>query len=55
MVPVGDDDALASYARELGCDILITGHTHKLNLKNHDGKLLVNPGSVTGALSGYDK
>ena len=37
--------------RQLDCDILITGHTHKFNAYEAEGKLFVNPGSATGAFS----
>lgn len=33
-------------------DILITGHTHKFEAHRHEGCLLLNPGSATGAYSG---
>ena len=52
---MNDEEALASYARDIDCNILITGHTHELKLKDHDGVLLVNPGSATGAYSTYNK
>jgi vacuolar protein sorting-associated protein 29 len=30
-------------------DILLTGHTHKFEAFEHEGKFFVNPGSATGA------
>ena len=39
---------------QLDCDILITGHTHKYQQHKYEGKLLLNPGSATGAFSGLE-
>ena len=52
IVPWGDKDALSQYQRELDCDILISGHTHKSSITTVDGRYLINPGSATGAYSG---
>ena len=49
IVPWGDPESLASLQRQLGVDILITGHTHKFEAYEHDGKFFINPGSATGA------
>ena len=35
--------------RQLGADILITGHTHQFKAYRVGGRLLLNPGSATGA------
>jgi len=51
IVPWGDEEALADYARKLDVDILISGHTHLQKIKKHAGKFFVNPGSATGAYS----
>jgi len=51
IVPWGDEEALANYARELDCDILISGHTHQHKISSLGGKYFVNPGSATGAYS----
>jgi vacuolar protein sorting-associated protein 29 len=37
--------------RELDCDILISGHTHKNQISTYDGKYFINPGSATGSYS----
>ena len=37
--------------RQLNCDILITGHTHRFEAYEQDGRFFVNPGSVTGAFT----
>lgn len=51
VVPWGDADALAALQRQLGCDVLVSGHTHECRTYVYDGRLLVNPGSATGAAS----
>lgn len=34
---------------EMGVDVLVTGHTHKLDIwQGRDGGLYINPGSVSG-------
>ena len=40
--------------RQLDCDILITGHTHKFEAYEMEGKFYVNPGSATGAYSALE-
>jgi len=51
IVPWGDKEALAMKQRQMDCDILVSGHTHKFEAVRHEGKLLLNPGSATGAFS----
>jgi len=46
--------ALATLNRQLDCDILISGHTHKFEAYEHEGHFYVNPGSITGAFSPLD-
>ncbi len=49
--PRGDRKQLESLAREMGVDVLITGHTHCHDI--YDGSVLIlNPGSATGVWSG---
>ncbi len=50
--PRGDPDQLASIAEEEGADVIFTGHTHRPEFREHRGKLIVNPGSLTGVRSG---
>merc|ERR1712194_310745 len=50
---VGDQLALGKWQRKLGCDILITGHTHVASVFERGGKLFLNPGSITGASQHY--
>jgi len=52
IVPWGDREALAMLQRSLDVDLLITGHTHKFEAYEHEGKFFINPGSATGAFSG---
>ena len=51
VLPWGDIESLANVQRSLGCDILISGHTHKTNIKFKENKLYINPGSISGAFS----
>ncbi|EGC28299.1 hypothetical protein DICPUDRAFT_160371 [Dictyostelium purpureum] len=51
IVPSGDKSSLALLQRQLDADVLITGHTHKPEVFEANGKLFVNPGSATGAFS----
>lgn len=51
IIPWGDHLSLASYRRKLNVDILLSGHTHKNEVVEHDGCFHINPGSITGAYS----
>jgi len=51
VVPWGDHMALSMMRRKLGCDILISGHTHRNEVVEHEGYYHINPGSITGAYS----
>lgn len=53
VVPWRDRESLGMLQREMDVDILITGHTHKYEIFEDNGKLFVNPGSATGAYSGF--
>jgi vacuolar protein sorting-associated protein 29 len=48
-VPWGDKESLNILQRQLDCDVLITGHTHRLSITEENNKLFINPGSATGA------
>eukprot|EP00658_Telonema_sp_P-2_P005893 TRINITY_DN12223_c0_g1_i1.p1 TRINITY_DN12223_c0_g1~~TRINITY_DN12223_c0_g1_i1.p1 ORF type:complete len:191 (-),score=37.21 TRINITY_DN12223_c0_g1_i1:237-809(-) len=52
IVPWGDQESLKILQRQLDCDVLITGHTHKFSAEVCDGKFFLNPGSATGAYNG---
>jgi vacuolar protein sorting-associated protein 29 len=51
VLPWGDLESLANVQRSLGCDILLSGHTHKTSIKVKENKLYINPGSISGAFS----
>ena len=51
IIPWGDPHALAMMQRQLDVDILITGHTHRNEVCEYEGKWFINPGSITGAYS----
>lgn len=51
VIPWGDVESLAMLQRQLDVDILVTGHTHQFKAYKHQGRLLLNPGSATGAYS----
>ena len=51
VLPWGDLDALTNVQRELGCDILLSGHTHQIGVKVKEKKFYINPGSISGAFS----
>ena len=51
VLPWGDLESLGMVQRSLGCDILISGHTHKTNVVVKDNILYINPGSFSGAFS----
>lgn len=51
VLPWGDLDALTNVQRELGCDILVSGHTHQIDIKVKESKFYINPGSISGAFS----
>ena len=54
VVPWGDKEVLGMWQRRLDCDVLVSGHTHSLKHFEQDGKLFVNPGSLTGATSSVE-
>ena len=54
VVPWGDHDSLSLVQRQLDVDILVSGHTHKLEAFENEGKFYLNPGSATGAYSALD-
>ncbi len=51
VVPWGDLEALSSIQRQLGCDILLSGHTHNNSVNVFEGKYYINPGSISGSFS----
>ena len=53
VLPWGEAESLAGVARELDCDIFISGNTHQIGVKVLDNKLFINPGSISGAFSNF--
>ena len=51
ILPWGNADSLSTIQRELDCDILLSGHTHEINIKVVDNKLYINPRSISWAFS----
>ena len=51
ILPWGDQEALSNVQRELGCDILLSAHTHQIDVRAKEGKFYINPGSISGAFS----
>jgi putative phosphoesterase len=50
--PRGHHPTLANTADQLNVDVLFHGHTHQQETAEHDGKILLNPGSCTGVGGG---
>ena len=44
--------AITQYAKNLGADILLFGHTHTPHLKYDDGLYVINPGSLSKSRTG---
>ncbi|KAJ1670151.1 Vacuolar protein sorting-associated protein 29 [Spiromyces aspiralis] len=38
----------------MGVDILVTGHTHRFEAYEDQGRFYINPGSITGSYSPYE-
>ena len=51
VIPWGDPERLASVARDLDVDVLISGQTHQSSVATFENRLFLNPGSLTGAYS----
>jgi vacuolar protein sorting-associated protein 29 len=51
IVPYGDLDSLIDKKNQLSCDVLITGHSNKIEIINYEGNYILNPGSGSGAYS----
>lgn len=50
-----NDVPLFQIRRQLDVDVMISGHTHKLEAYEKEGKFYINPGSVTGAYSPLER
>ncbi|KAJ3106210.1 hypothetical protein HDU97_006843 [Phlyctochytrium planicorne] len=53
VLPWGDRKALQAVARGMDVDVLVSGHTHRFEAWEDEGRFFVNPGSATGAFSGF--
>lgn len=53
VVPWGDRDALGALCRRLRADVLVTGHSHRFQAYQHEGRLIIDPGTATGAYSAH--
>ena len=51
VIPWGDINSLGMVQRQMDVDVLISGHTHEFRTYAYEDKLLINPGSATGAYS----
>ncbi|KAL1925627.1 uncharacterized protein VTP21DRAFT_510 [Calcarisporiella thermophila] len=51
IIPWGDTESLSIAARQMDVDILLSGHTHRFEAFEYEGKFFINPGSATGAYS----
>mmetsp|Transcript_31108 Transcript_31108/g.54650 ORF Transcript_31108/g.54650 Transcript_31108/m.54650 type:complete len:196 (+) Transcript_31108:34-621(+) len=51
IVPWGDAESLGALQRKMGVDVLISGHTHQAEVLEYENRLLLNPGSITGAFN----
>ncbi|KAL7750320.1 Vacuolar protein sorting-associated protein 29 [Sorochytrium milnesiophthora] len=49
LVPWDDTETLALTARHLDVDMLLTGHSCHVDCFEFEGKMYINPGSITGA------
>ena len=52
ITPRGHHPTLAKTAETLDVEILFHGHTHQQEIAEHNGKILLNPGSCTGVGGG---
>mmetsp|Transcript_8321 Transcript_8321/g.13773 ORF Transcript_8321/g.13773 Transcript_8321/m.13773 type:complete len:197 (+) Transcript_8321:76-666(+) len=55
VIPWKNQAALGRWRRKLGCDVLISGHTHQNEVVEYEGHYHINPGSITGAYSSLTK
>lgn len=52
ITPRGDNPTLANIADQMDVKVLLNGHTHQQEAVEHNGKILLNPGSCTGVGGG---
>eukprot|EP01129_Flabellula_baltica_P003057 TRINITY_DN12906_c0_g1_i1.p1 TRINITY_DN12906_c0_g1~~TRINITY_DN12906_c0_g1_i1.p1 ORF type:complete len:184 (+),score=33.88 TRINITY_DN12906_c0_g1_i1:83-634(+) len=51
IIPHGDLSMLDAFRRRLNVNVVVSGHTHALEINSNEKALFVNPGSATGAFS----
>ncbi|KAI8089924.1 vacuolar protein sorting-associated protein 29-like protein [Halteromyces radiatus] len=51
VIPWGDVESLDITARQMEADLLLSGHTHRFEAYEYNGRYYINPGSATGAYS----
>ncbi|KAL7417681.1 Metallo-dependent phosphatase-like protein [Mrakia frigida] len=54
VIPPADHHSLASLARQMDVDVLVSGGTHRFESFESEGRFFINPGSATGAWTGMD-
>eukprot|EP00922_Rhytidocystis_sp_ex-Travisia-forbesii_P026694 GHVS01039047.1.p1 GENE.GHVS01039047.1~~GHVS01039047.1.p1 ORF type:complete len:215 (+),score=38.50 GHVS01039047.1:101-745(+) len=54
IVPWECKEAKAQWLRKFGCDMLVSGHSHKNDITEVDGKYFINPGSATGSFQAFE-
>lgn len=42
VLPWGDQESLSNVQRELGCDILLSAHTHQIEVRAKEGKFFIS-------------
>ena len=42
LLPWGDQESLSNVQRELGCDILLSAHTHQIEVRAKEGKFFIS-------------
>ncbi|MFO7837290.1 MAG: YfcE family phosphodiesterase [Candidatus Thorarchaeota archaeon] len=47
--PRGSIEQIRDILDNVGCDIAIHGHTHEAQVKLYEGRLILNPGTLSGA------
>ncbi|WP_414838228.1 YfcE family phosphodiesterase [Candidatus Nanosalina sp. VS9-1] len=55
ITPRGHHPTLVQTAETLDVDVLFHGHTHQQEIAEHEGKILLNPGSCTGVGGGSSR
>ena len=51
--PRGNISQLWEILRDLHLDVAVHGHTHKHDIQLYNGRLFLNPGTITGATGGW--